>query len=92
MERFEAIIEGEVQGVWFRDYTRHNAGRLNIVGLVRNLRDGTVQVIAQGKSEDLEIFLDLLREGPPLARVSDVTLTWHGPSHEHTTFVIAETQ
>lgn len=90
MERFEARITGRVQGVWFRDSTRHKAGTLGIVGAVRNLDDGAVHVVAEGTSEALEAFLDYLREGPPLARVRGIEITWHGPTGDHTAFVIAE--
>ena len=91
MERFEAVIAGRVQGVFFRDFTRHTAARLGIVGFVRNLEDGSVHVVAEGASDKLETFLEHLREGPPDAKVHAVEISWHGPSGEHVTFVIAET-
>ena len=69
-----AIVKGRVQGVGYRFFTRRTALELGIKGYVRNLPDGTVEVVAQGSREQIEKFIDKLREGPPLAIVEDIEL------------------
>lgn len=63
------LIEGRVQGVWFRAATREQAQRLALSGFARNLPDGRVEVVAQGEAGALDDLQDWLRQGPPLARV-----------------------
>jgi acylphosphatase len=46
--RSHLIIEGRVQGVWFRDSTKREANRLNVTGWVKNRYDGNVELIAEG--------------------------------------------
>jgi len=56
--RAHLIIEGRVQGVWFRDSTRNEAARLNITGWVKNRFDGSVELIAEGSRQDVEKLID----------------------------------
>lgn len=62
-------VEGKVQGVWFRAFTRDTAVRLGLSGWVRNEPDGAVSGEVEGEPEPLERFLEALRQGPPRARV-----------------------
>ncbi|WP_294946794.1 acylphosphatase [Sulfurivirga sp.] len=71
-----AIIHGRVQGVFFRASTQKKARALGLTGWVRNLPDGTVEVLAVGPRPALEALLDWLHEGPPLARVERVDAAW----------------
>lgn len=66
------IISGRVQGVGFRYFALRQAERYGITGYVRNLDDGRVEVLAQGEEADVAAFLDVLRQGPPLARVTSI--------------------
>lgn len=68
------VVEGFVQGVWFRSATRKKAEQLNITGWVRNMENGDVEVLACGYSNDLENFKDWLCEGPKLAHVISVDM------------------
>ena len=56
MRVLKAKVSGKVQGVWFRKYTLDSARDLAIVGMVKNLIDGTVLVNASGKDENLREF------------------------------------
>jgi acylphosphatase len=47
--------------------------RKQVRGTIRNLSDGTVEVIAELIDDDLEDFLELLREGSPLSEVEDIS-------------------
>ena len=66
------LIEGRVQGVWFREATRREAQSLAITGYAKNMADGTVQVLACGEPGPLSRLADWLAQGPPLARVDRV--------------------
>jgi|TARA_B100001971_G_C17895279_1_gene385176 acylphosphatase len=73
---FEATIRGVVQGVNFRLYTNRQAARLKVTGWVRNQPDGSVQVLAQGRTSTLHELIALLWEGPGIASVTDVDINW----------------
>lgn len=66
------IVSGRVQGVGFRNYVEHVAGKLGVDGYVRNRRDGGVEVFAIGPPEKLKWLRFALEKGPMLARVTDV--------------------
>lgn len=68
----KVLIEGRVQGVWFRGWTQENARRLGLDGWVKNRRDGSVQAVFSGPAERVEEMLRLCREGPPSAYVASV--------------------
>jgi acylphosphatase len=63
------VVEGRVQGVFFRAFTRQLAGELGVRGWVRNRNDGNVEVVAAGAADVLDRFKERLREGPPAAHV-----------------------
>ena len=74
--RLKAEILGDVQGVGFRYFAEAHARRLGLDGYVRNRHDGGVEVEAEGDAPALERFLDLLRQGPRMARVQDIRVSW----------------
>ncbi len=74
--RLKAEVVGDVQGVGFRLFAEAHARRLGLQGYVRNRYDGAVEVEAEGSTPALERFLDLLRQGPRMARVADVRVKW----------------
>lgn len=67
-----ARISGKVQGVWYRAWTQQEATRLGIRGWVRNCRDGSVEALFVGPSEDVDTLIDMCRQGPPDARVDGI--------------------
>lgn len=68
-----AHVSGRVQGVGFRMATRAQARRLGLRGYAANLEDGRVEVVAYGDDRAIDDLLEWLTEGPPAARVDDVT-------------------
>jgi acylphosphatase len=86
--RLHAVVNGTVQGVFFRDTTRRTAEELNLTGWVHNLPNGAVEVIAEGSHDDLESLLNFLRVGPPQARVDQVAADWQLATHEFPSFTI----
>jgi acylphosphatase len=67
------LVSGMVQGVWFRGNTRQQAQALGITGHARNLPDGRVEVLACGAPEALAALKSWLRQGPPMARVEEIS-------------------
>jgi len=76
MIRLEASVSGKVQGVHYRTYTQDTATNLGLVGEVRNLSTGKVQVVAEGAPEVLKEFVECLHEGSLLAVVESVSVDW----------------
>lgn len=70
--RIHARVYGRVQGVYFRASTQRQATALGVVGWVRNRSDGSVELVAEGKPEQLSALLDWCHKGPPMARVDRV--------------------
>jgi len=69
---FRYRVRGRVQGVGFRWFVMAEAGRLGLEGYVRNLPDGTVEVVARGTREAVGELEQALARGPAMARVDDV--------------------
>lgn len=67
-------IRGEVQGVGFRQWTVQQARLLDIRGYVRNLPEGSVEVLAIGDPQVLNQFCEILRQGPMLAQVDTLDI------------------
>ena len=70
--RLRLIIEGRVQGVWFRESARKAAQRIGVNGWVRNRPGGTVEVVAEGAEDRVRELAAWCRRGPPSARVTAV--------------------
>jgi acylphosphatase len=73
----QVMIEGHVQGVWFRGWTMEHARRLGLDGWVRNRRDGSVQAVFSGPIIRVDEMLKLCSAGPPGADVSSVEYILH---------------
>ncbi len=86
--RLEAKIHGRVQGVGFRYFTQRQGQKLGLSGWVRNLRSGEVELAAEGTRDDLQTFLDAMREGPPMAWVEKVEHSWREPRGERGSFEV----
>ena len=66
------VVEGKVQGVWFRESTRREAQKLGLTGYAINLPNGSVEVLACGSPEMIERLEAWLQVGPPMATVLNV--------------------
>jgi len=86
--RIHVFLSGRVQGVFFRDFTRRWAQILGLTGWVRNVFDGRVEVVAEGEEEKLKMLLEKLKEGPPLARVENMEVSWEDYKAEFNDFTV----
>lgn len=80
IERLHAVVSGAVQGVYFRATTQTRAQQLSLTGWVKNLPDGSVEVMAEGPHPALLQLLEFLRQGPPEAMVAEVREEWSAGS------------
>lgn len=69
------VVCGRVQGVFFRDCARREAGRLGVAGWVRNRADGRVEAHLEGPPDALAQLVRWFREGPRHALVDDLRVT-----------------
>ncbi len=67
-----AIIRGRVQGVGYRDWTRHVARGRGLEGWVRNRHDGSVEALFAGSHEAVAAMIGACRKGPPSALVEAI--------------------
>ena len=76
MERLHAVVRGDVQGVGFRYFVQRRAHQLGLSGWVRNNEDGSVELVAEGERDPLELLKRAVEEGPRMARVERVDVQW----------------
>lgn len=72
MKHLEIIVEGRVQGVFYRASTRDKARELGLAGYVMNQPDGSVLIRAEGEVEVLTRLIDWCHQGPRNAAVTHV--------------------
>ncbi len=74
--RVHVVIEGRVQGVFFRASTRDEARARGLAGWVRNRADGRVEAVFEGDKAVVENMLAWCRKGPPYAYVDQIDIDW----------------
>jgi acylphosphatase len=72
MVRYAMRVEGRVQAVNYRSFVQTSARTLGVSGWVRNAGDGSVEVVAEGTPDTLDEFVQHVRKGSAMARVTDV--------------------
>jgi len=91
MKRLHIFIKGRVQGVGFRYFVLSAAVEIQLTGWVRNRRDGSVEVLAEGAEEDLNMLLRALQRGPSSSNVTEVIPEWSEASGEFSRYEIRAT-
>jgi acylphosphatase len=74
MKTVRLKISGQVQGVFFRKFIKDEADKLSLKGHVRNLETGEVEVIAEGKDEDVNSMISICKKGNSQSNVKDVDI------------------
>ncbi len=74
MKSIKIIVHGIVQGVGFRMFILNEARRIGVKGYVKNNMDGTVEIVAQGTSEQVEMLIDAAKRGPLHSRVDRIDI------------------
>lgn len=78
--RAHVHVSGMVQGVFFRQETANRARSMKVAGWVRNLADGRVEAVFEGRRDAVESMVDWCRGGPRLAEVTAVEVEWSQPA------------
>ena len=73
-KRIHAKVKGKVQGVFYREFTRREAESLGVSGFARNLKDGSVEIVAEGEEKQLKEFEKRFRKGPLMAFISEIEI------------------
>ncbi|MGH9943082.1 MAG: acylphosphatase [Pyrinomonadaceae bacterium] len=81
-------VSGEVQGVGYRYFAQRSAATHQVRGYARNLRDGRVEVLAEGTPESVEGFKHDLAAGPQYGRVERIEEISLEPTGSYTSFRI----
>jgi len=85
---FYAKIYGKVQGVGYRYFVKEKAQGLDIFGYVKNLEDGSVEVLAQGREENLQKLIEELKKGSLLSRIDKLDIIFRKPLNIFSCFKI----
>lgn len=83
ISRAHLFIDGRVQGVFYRAFTSDQASRLGLNGWVRNMPDGRVEAVFEGRTELIEEAIIACRRGPSGAHVTTVDVTWEPAAGEN---------
>jgi acylphosphatase len=86
--RAHLYISGRVQGVYYRGFTRETAYELGLTGWAKNLPDGRVEAVFEGKKDAIETAIKKCYHGPPAAYVKDIEVIWDEPLENFTDFTI----
>jgi acylphosphatase len=84
--RAEVTVQGVVQGVGYRFFVLNQARLFGIKGYVRNMPNGTVEVVAEGEKGIVGDFIERLRIGPLSAHVTGIDVKWHKQDSGFTEF------
>lgn len=87
MKNYKILVEGHVQGVFYRSSTKNKAQELGIRGFAQNKEDGSVYIEAQGEEEDLQKLVEWCKAGPDTAEVERFEFN-EGQIKDYNTFEI----
>lgn len=82
MIRVRVVVEGRVQGVWYRQSCQRQADANRVAGWIRNNDDDTVEAVLEGDAIAVARVLEWMRHGPPQALVTKVHTTEEAPLNE----------
>jgi acylphosphatase len=90
LKQIHLRVHGRVQGVFFRASAQREAKRLGLTGWVRNRKDQTVELVAEGEETGIKDFIAWAQNGPTGARVDKVDVRWRSFSGDFYDFRIVE--
>ena len=85
--RAHVWVKGRVQGVGFRAYVEYGARQIgDLAGWVRNVGYNTVEAVVEGERSDVELFIQIMKDGPGASRVDESKVEWEEPTGEFMQF------
>ena len=88
--RVHIIVNGDVQGVFFRQKTKRQAEAHGVCGWVGNRSDGTVEAVFEGEEQDVKALIDFCKRGPPRATVTNFDVKFGDCTSEFKDFKIKD--
>lgn len=79
------IVDGTVQGIFFKNFTKENADKLDLKGFVRDLEDGTLEVVVEGEKDNIAKLVEILKKGPAHSQIRNINVEerkWSGDLKE----------
>lgn len=73
MKNYKFIVNGKVQGVYYRKNIQQNSTKAGFVGYVKNLKNGDVKACVTCSENQLDSFMDIIKEGSPSSVVNNIT-------------------
>ena len=84
--RAHVWVKGRVQGVGFRAHVEYYARQIGVTGWVRNVGWNTVEAIAEGERNQVERFIEMMKQGPNASRVDESIIEWEDVTGEFQEF------
>jgi len=72
MKTIKINVSGTVQGVFFRKFIKDSADKFKVRGFIRNLDNGQIEIIAEGRDENVNLLLSTCRQGPLHSEIKKV--------------------
>lgn len=75
------IIQGTVQGIFYRQFVKENADKLKLTGFTRNFENGDVEVVVEGEADAIERLSNFCKKGPQHSQIRNVRVEekkWSG--------------
>lgn len=74
MKTIRIYLSGSVQGVFFRKYLEEKANEFGVRGFVRNLEDGRVEVLVEGRDENVNSMLEACKKGDQHTKITNTQI------------------
>jgi len=87
-QRVHLLVSGKVQGVFFRQALKVIAKNNNVLGWVRNLKDGHVEAVLEGDNKSINSVIEWIRIGPANSRVDHIELQKNKKKNEFSIFEV----
>ena len=86
--RAHVWVKGRVQNVGFRAHVEYSAYRIGVSGWVRNVGYDTVEAVAEGAREKMDLFIEAMKAGPSGSQVDESNVEWENPTGEFINFFV----
>jgi acylphosphatase len=90
LKQIQLRVHGRVQGVFFRASAQREAKRLGLTGWVRNRKDNSVELVAEGEETGIKDLIVWAQNGPSAARIDKVDVRWRSFVGDYFDFQIVD--
>lgn len=66
------IVNGTVQGIFFKNFTKEHAEKLKLRGFVRDLETGEIEVFVEGEKDNIAKLIEILKQGPQYSQIRNI--------------------